>query len=421
MVGTGVFTTTGFLVRDLRSAPAVLIAWTLGGLAALAGALTFAELGAALPHNGGEYRLLGRIYHPGVGFVAGWISLIVGFAAPIAASAIAFGDYLQHVVPLPALALWGFVLAGPTWIGIALIALMSVVHILRLQTGTGLQDALTFLKIALIVALIVAGFGGLSSASLVAAERPLSEAVLSPELGVGLVYVAYAYSGWNAAIYVGGEVLSPARSLPIALALGTGLVTALYLGLNVFFVGAAPAGQLAGQVEVAQIAAIHAFGHEAARWIATLVALGLLSTVGALVMTGARVSEAMGEDYARLSFLKLRRVGGGPVTAIVLQAGLAIAMALTASFDTLLRYIGLTLTLVAALTAAGVYVLRLREPELERPYRVTGYPFTPLAFLALAAWMIVHTALQDPWVGLGSAVTLLSGGLVYAALRRPHA
>ncbi|MDH5492613.1 MAG: amino acid permease, partial [Myxococcales bacterium] len=252
-----------------------------------------------------------------------------------------------------------------------------------------------------------------------AAERGFWDAVFSSELAIGLVYVSFAYSGWNAAIYVAGEVRSPSHSLPRALVLGTLIVTLLYLGLNLVLLGGAPAAALSGQVEVAQIAAVGLFGQGAATLLSALIALGLISTVGAFVMTGPRVYEAMGEDFPRLALLARRRPGGGPALAIGIQAVLAIVMALSASFDALLEYIGLTLTLITGLTAAGVFVLRVREPGLERSYRTLGYPLTPLIFLGLTLWMAVHTALGGPWIAALSLVTILSGLGLYWILRRP--
>src|SRR5688500_9384030 len=256
MIGTGVFTTSGFLMRDLHSPPAVIAAWVIGGGTALCGALCDAELTAALPNNGAEYALLGTIYHPAVGFVAGWITLVVGFAAPIAASAIAFGVYLEKVFP-PGSLPDGVRAQLPLASGLALIVITSVVHAVRVSVGSGFQNLFTGVKVALIAIFVAGGLlAGDASRLVPEGARSLGSALLSTELAVGLVFVSYAYTGWNAAAYVAGEVKVPERTLPLAFLIGTAVVTALYVGLNVVFLAAAPADRLAASGEaVAYVAA----------------------------------------------------------------------------------------------------------------------------------------------------------------------
>jgi len=413
MIGTGVFTTTGYLVRDIGSLPAVLVAWGLGGVTALFGALAYGELVAALPHNGGEYQLLGRIYHPAVGFVSGWTSLIVGFSAPVAASAIAFGEYLNAALATDAI--------PPVASGLALIVGVSLVHAVGVGAGGRIQNALTIGKTVLIVAFIAAGLVAGDFARFTEdTGHPFASALVSPGFAVGLIFVSFAYSGWNAAAYVAGEVRQPERNLPRALAAGTGLVTALYFGINAAFLCAAPAAELAQANErVGHVAAVGLFGPVAGRFLAGLIAIGLVSMVGALAMTGPRVYEAMGRDYPLLKLLATRRGGGGPVYAIALQSSVAAVMALTASFDTLLEFIGFTLSLFAALTVVGVFVLRAREPGLARPYRAWGHPVTSVLFVALMLWMIAHTMIQQPLVSLVGLGTIAAGLALWAGTRTP--
>jgi len=394
MIGTGVFTTTGLLVQELGSPAAVLAAWAVGGALALCGALSYAELGAALPRNGGEYQLLGRIYHPALGFAAGVVSIVVGFSAPLAASALAFGHYLAGALPgIP-----------PAAAGIAAVAAAACLHAANVRLGSRVQAAVAVLEVTLVVgfagAALVRGEparllpGGLSGVSLVA-----------PELAVALIYVAFAYSGWNAAVYLAGEVREPSRSLPTALLAGTAVVTALYLGLNAAFLGAAPAAELAGVVEVGQVAAVRLLGAGAGRALSALIALVLLSSVSAMLMAGPRVCEAMGRDHPALSVLARRTRRGGPAAAVALQASLALAMIATSSFGALLRYIGFTLSVVSGLAVLGVLVLRRREPSLPRPYRAWGYPVTPLLFVALSAWTAAHAVARNPgssWAGIAT-------------------
>lgn len=408
MVGTGVFTTTGFLLRDLGSVHAVLLAWVVGGAIALFGALAYGELGAALPHSGGEYALLGRIYHPALGFLAGWISAIVGFAAPIAGAAIAFGKYSHAIFPaVPELGAALFIVFA-----------VSVPNALRLDLAAGFQNAFTLVKILGIVALIGAGLWfGEPGRIVTDSARPLSGAVFSRAFAVGLIFVLYSYSGWNAVAYVAGEIKRPNKNIPLGLILGTLIVTALYFGLTWVFLASTSPAELSGVVEIGHVASVALFGDGAGALVSALIALGLVSSVGAMVLTGARVLESMGRDYAALGALGRRSKGGGPAIATVTLAMLSTVMVLTASFDALLTYAGLTLSLSTAVTVAGVTVLRRREPELRRPYRALGHPVTSAIYIALMAWIIFHAVHEAPWATVAAAGTLVSGGLVYLLVR----
>lgn len=404
MIGSGVFTTTGFLVRDIGSFWAVLLVWVVAGAIALCGALAYAELAAALPDNGGEYQLLSRIYHPAVGFTAGWVSLIAGFSAPMAAAAVAFGQYVEHLLP-------GM---SPRVLALLVLAFSGVMHGARVGWGAGIQNAATVLNIFLILAFVVAVLMFADGPPVPPAENVV-QSLMSPDFAVGLVYVSFAYSGWNAAVYVVGELREPERNLPRALIAGTLLVVFLYTGLNGAFLMAAPMKELSGVVDVGYVAARHGLGEWAARGMSLLVSIGLFTTVSALFMTGPRVYEKMGRDYPRLRLLAGRGFGEqrGPVAAIVLQLVVAVGMVLTASYDALLTYMGMMLSAFAGLTVIGVIVLRKREPELKRPYRMAGYPWTALLALLLSAWMLAHTLWQRPLPSLLGLATTLLGVVIY--------
>jgi APA family basic amino acid/polyamine antiporter len=408
MIGVGVFTTTGFMVSEIPSPGAILLAWILGGVAALCGALTYAELGAALPRNGGEYLLLSRIFHPAVGFAAGWVSLIVGFAAPLALFAMAFGIYLQAVVPS--------VPAVPA--GLCLIVIFAVIHSTHVQAGSRLHNAFTLGKTALIVLFIVAGlFQGDPAQLTVASKATLRQHVFSSAFAVQLVYVSFAYAGWNTAGYLAGEFRNPQRDVPRAVLAGVSVVVLLYLGLNTVFLISAPLIELAGQEKVGHVAARYLFGARGGRIVSLLIVAGMVSTVSANLMSGPRVYEAMGADYPRLRFLSCRRAGGGPLYAIALQAVLAAIMLVTSSFEGLLTYIGVTLSLSAGATVLGALVLRYREPDLPRPYRTWGFPLTPLVFVALESWMIVFAIWKEPRTAAFGGATVAVGLVAYRLLR----
>ena len=410
MIGTGVFTTSGFLIADIRSPAAVLLAWVVGGVLALCGALSYGELTTAMPRNGGEYLLLTRVYHPLVGFVAGWISLIVGFSAPIAASALAFGHYVAALAPS----------IDPVVSGALLTVVLSAMHALHVSLGARIQNVLASAKVVLIAAFIL---GGLAKADFgllfVEATPSLGESALSPAFAVGLIFVSFAYAGWNGAVYVAGEVRDPSRTLPLSLIAGTGLVVLLYCALNLVFLSAAPAEQLAGVVEIGHVAAAALFGARTGSLLTGLIALALMSSVSAMIMAGPRVYESMGHDYPRLSPLSRRTRDSGPIVALVLQTVIVLIMVMTSSFATLLTYIGFTLSASAALTVIGVIVMRRREPELFRPYRTWLYPVSPLLFALLSLWMIVHTLMQRPAAALAGLATIGTGVVLYWLVRRP--
>ena len=408
MIGTGVFTSLGFQVAAIRTDTALLALWAVGGVVALCGALCYAELAAALPRSGGEYRFLTEIYHPAVGFVAGWISATVGFAAPIALAAMAFGSYLQASVPgVP-----------PILLSLALVWGTTAVHLLGVRTGAQFQDTSTAIKLALIALLIVAGL-------LTSPPQPLEFAlsrtewreIASAPFAVSLVYVMYAYSGWNAASYITGDVAEPAKNVPRALALGTASVAGLYLLLNYVFLRTTPKDALAGQLQVGVLAGEQIFGSFGGKLVSIFISFGLIATVGAMSWIGPRVTKAVSEDFSALRFLRKTTRNDTPIWSTLLQLAVVTALILSATFETVLVYIQLSLLLSSFLTVMGLIVLRFRRPQLARPYRVWGYPLTPLVFLAASLHMMVYTARERPLEsGLG-LLTAACGLALYFAFR----
>lgn len=408
MIGVGVFTTTGYMVAAVPSTRAVLVAWLVGGLAALCGALTYAELGAALPRNGGEYALLSRIYHPAVGFVAGWVSVIVGFAAPLASYALAFGSYLQAVVPQ----------VNQRAAGLLLIVACGVLHALHVGWGSRLHNAFTIGKVVLIALFIGAGLWlGDPSLLHVPTKKSLAQSIVDPSFAVQLIYVTFAYSGWNSAGYLAGEFRRPHRDILVSVIAGVSIVSVLYLGLNYVFLAAAPMSELAGREDVGHVAAAHLLGDGGGRAVSLLIVAGLVSTVSGNLMAGPRIYEAMGHDYPRLALLRIRRAGGGPIVAIGLQTLIAMLLVLVSTVGDLLKYVGLTLSLSAAATVLGAIVLRRREPALARPYSTWGYPITPVLFLVLEAWMIWFAVGSDWKTAACTAGTIAVGLILYAIVR----
>ncbi len=409
MIGTGVYTTTGLLLGGGRSPLGVLAIWLVAGLLSLAGALSYAELAVLYPESGGEYALLGRIYHPGVGFVAGVVSLVAGFAAPIAVCGIAFARYTAAVVPgVPEVPL-----------AVAVVLGVSLFHARYGRHGARAQDALTIGKLVLAALFITLGI----ASPHVDVSRLLTVPSEAGELGqgsfaYGVVLVSFAYTGWNAAIYVGGELERPQRTLPLALAIGTLSVTLLYLALNALFLVSAPLEELA-VLEVAHVAAAHLFGPLAAQVLSLTIAFGLLSTIGAFVLTGSRVYEAFGRDHRALFILARHGARGTPALAFALQAALAVAMIVTSSFDILLGAVGVTLSVSSALTVLGLFIVRRRGASAG--YRTPGHPITPLAFVALSAWTVVWSILEEPRVAIWGSLAIAVGAIGYVLVRRRNA
>lgn len=405
MIGTGVFTSLGFQLVDIQSTFPLLMLWVVGGIAAFCGAISYAELGAAIPRSGGEYTFLSRIYHPGAGFVSGWISSTVGFAGPTALAAITFGAYLSSVFPaLPERTL-----------AVGLVAALSLVHATTHQRSGWLQSGFTTLKVVLIVAFCAAALFVTPEPQPVALLPAAGDGslLLGGAFAVSLIYVSYAYTGWNAATYLTSEIEDPVRMLPWILGGGTALVLALYVALNYAFLRAAPMSEMVGQVEVGYIAATHIFGPVGANIMGVTLALLLISTVSAMVVAGPRVLHVIGEDYHTFRWLGTLNADGIPARAVYTQAAGAILFIVMASFESILVFSGFVLGLNSLLTVGGLFWFRLRKPDVERPYRAWGYPFTPLVYLLLTVWTLTYLAIDRPLEAGVAGALIAAGTLLY--------
>ena len=408
MIGVGVFTSLGFQVRDIASGFALLTLWAVGGLVALCGAFCYAELAAMFPRSSGEYNFLTRAYHPAIGFLAGWLSATVGFAAPVALAAMAFGAYGKAVLPQ----------APPLASGLALVWLVTAVHVRGMRQTSLFQVASTVLKLALILGLIAAGltFGERQPIRFAPRPEDLGQ-IASGSFAIGLVFVMYAYSGWNAATYIVGELRDPQYSLPRALFVGAGTVLVLYVALNAVFLLTTPVGELSGQVDVALIAGRHVFGESGGRVVAALICAGLVPPVSAMMWLGPRGTMTMGADVPLMRRFARRSKSGAPRAAILLQAGIASLLMLSGSFETVLEFIQFSLTACSFLAVLGVVKLRITHPDLPRPYRAWGYPVTPAVFLAVTLFMMVYLVAMRPLQSLAGLAMMLAGLLLYALVR----
>jgi APA family basic amino acid/polyamine antiporter len=406
MIGTGVFTTTGFSAHDLHDPKTILLAWVIGGVVALCGAACYAELGTLMPKAGGEYVYLREAYHPVAGFMSGWVSMTAGFSAPIAVSALTFAVYLGQLVPAA-----GGAVAHKA-IALALILAITAMHAFDTKVGGRVQAVLTALKVALIVGFIALGLGsGAGHWDHFATQSGGFSNVATSAFAITLMYVSFAYSGWNAAAYIASDVEKPARNLPRALLLGTGIVMSLYVLLNVVYFYAVPSNQLAGVKEVGDLAARTLLGTRAGHLITALIALALVSSVSAMVMAGPRVYGAMAADRALPRQLAWHSRRGVPSVAVVAQGVLASVFVLAMDPDQLLQFVGFTLAISAAFTVGAVFVMRRRGRT--SAYRTFADPITPILYLASAAWIAYAQISAHPGASAIVALVLAAGAIAY--------
>jgi APA family basic amino acid/polyamine antiporter len=404
IIGTGVFTSLGFQVADIQSGFALLMLWIVGGFAALCGALCYGELSAALPRSGGEYHFLSEIYHPAVGFMAGFISATVGFAAPIALAAMAFGKYFQGV----------FNVGSPLLLSFLLVWIVALFHFGNLRLGSAFQNLWTIVKLLLVAALIVAGL-------VIEQKQPITFlphaadtiSIFSGAFAVSLVYVMYSYSGWNASSYIIGEVKKPERNVPRSLLVGTVIVMAAYVLLNAVFLATTPQDEMRGQLEVGLIAGKHIFGDNGGRIVGAIICLGLISAISSMTWIGPRVTMAMGEDHWLLRFLGRKNQEGVPANAVIVQLLIVNLLLFTGSFQGVLQYIQFALLLCSLLTVVGVLVLRSTRPAMARPYRVWLYPLPPIIFAVITIWMMIYLLRSKTTQSVAGLVTAIVGFFLY--------
>lgn len=416
VIGSGIFTTTGFMARDLGHPGLILSVWLIGGLIALAGALSYSELGAAFPVAGGEYVYLRRAYGPFVGFLSGWTSFTIGFGAAIAAGAVSFTAYLFQLFPIGD--------HGDLWATGAALALLWAVtefHLGGVGPGGRLQRTLTVLKVGAILLLITVGLtaGDGDWSHLASTEAQIAPG-FRPWL-VSLIFALYAYSGWNAAAYLAGEITDPARTIPRTMIGGTLFVAALYLALNGLYIYALPVTELAQPplLPVADKAARALLGPDAGRLVTAILCLSMAGAVSAMVWAGPRVYYAMARDGLIPSFIgETPGERGTPTKAILLQTLWASALIVSGSFERLVIYSGTVLVIFSALAVGAVPVLRWKEPDLPRPYRTPLFPFVP-GFFILASITVAGNALYERPVeaALGIA-TVLAGTPLYLLWQR---
>jgi len=409
MIGVGVFTSLGFQVKDIPSGFSIMLLWTVGGLVALCGVFSYSELGAMFPRSSGEYNFLSRAYHPAFGFLAGWISATVGFAAPVALAAMAFGEYGKSVIPI----------VSPLALAAGMIWLVSLIQLTGVKHSSTFQLAATVLKVVLIVAFLLAGlFIGTPQGVSFAPSPSVFADVTGAPFAISLVFVMYSFSGWNAATYIIGEMDTPQRSLPRALLAGTVIVMVLYVALNAVFLHTAPIDKLAGQLDVAVVSGRYIFGDVGGRIVAAMICIGLISSISAMMWIGPRVMMTMGEDIPAIRMFARKSKSGAPAFAILFQLAVSTLLLFTRSFEAVLEFIQFSLLFCSFFTVLGVIKLRITNPELPRPYRAWGYPFTPLVFLLVTGLMMYYLLTERPLQAFLGMLIMISGLLIYAIFHK---
>jgi APA family basic amino acid/polyamine antiporter len=424
MIGTGIFISTGAIAETLPTPGGVLLVWLFGGLLALAGALTCAELSASMPYAGGDYNYIRAAYGGWMGFLSGWSSFLVTFSGAIAFLAVTLNGFMSFFFPVLGSAEVVFSLPLPwvpvsatigTLFAIGVVLLLSGLHCLGVRHGTLTQNILTIMKIGALLAIILFGimFGNGSTSHF----RPLFNWELignSSLFGAAFIPVIFAYSGWNAIIYIAGEVKDPEKNLPRALMYGVLLVMVLYLAINAVYIYAVPVTEMKGALRMSEVATTALFGYKTSALITAIITISILGALNVVTMIGPRIYYAMAKDgvfFRNLTYVHPEF--GTPTHAILLQALWSCLLILTNTWGTLFTYVSVVITLFSAFTIGSVIVLRWKRPDLNRPYRVWGYPIVPLLFVIVHLWIVWGSVTEKPQESLIGLFIVCLGVPVY--------
>ncbi|HPF01727.1 MAG TPA: amino acid permease [Bacteroidales bacterium] len=422
MIGAGIFTTSGLLMTGLNSPLLMVVLWVAGGLIALCGALSYGELGAAMPGAGGEYLFLSRIFNPIFGFLSGWVSFIVGFSAPIAASAMGFSEYLCRAWPGLSDWLSSAGIMSEIWtkkvISLSVIIIFTIIHYRGIKTGARVQNVLTVLKVLLIMVLLIAGFSSPEGSFTNFSRDSISQTGFAgwKTIGLSLMWIMFAYSGWNASTYLGAEIRNPKKTLPLSLIYGTGIVIFLYVAMNILYVYAISPGQMKNVISVGGLAMGNLFGKPAEVLFSLLIGFALFSSLSAFIIIGPRVYYSMAKDG--LFFKSVARIHprfGVPSNSILLQCLIACILALSGSFEQILTYMGFALGIFPVLTVAGLFIMRSSGLSV---VKIPGYPVTQLIYIAAGLMILILSFLERPGESAIALATVAIGIPAYFIFKR---
>lgn len=408
VIGTGIFIVPAYMAQAVGSPLLVFGVWIFAGFLSLAGALTYAELGAAFPAAGGEYVYLREAYGPLFGFMYGWTYFLVGKTGSLATLATGFALYLGDLIPLQKIYFryeYNFfghaaaiTVSHQVLVAIGVICFLSVVNIFGVVTGGRLQSFLTAVKVGLVLLLVILGLtlGHGSVSNLSSHLTPLAKTGLLSLFGVAMVKALWAYDGWNNCNMVAGEVKNPQRNIPLSLIYGTGGVMLLYLLANFVYFYILPVDRIAASPRVAAEVARSFLGSAGGTFVVVAVLISTFASINGSILSGARIYFAMAED--KLFFARVAEVHPKyrtPVFSILVQAIWASVLTLTGTYDQLLTYVIFAEWILYALGTSSVFVLRKKYPQLERPYKTWGYPVVPMLFVMVAVLLLANTIVTD--------------------------
>lgn len=409
MIGAGIFTTSGLLMADLKNPVLMLILWFVGGIIAFAGAMCYGEIGAAIPKAGGEYAILSKLYNPRLGFLSGWVSFVVGFSAPIAASSIGFSEYLYRATPIIFEMSWIDVTGMKKVYSILIIAIFTMVHLRGVDFGAKVQNYLTVMKVMLVVGLILFGFflGKGDFGNIKAVEEITGKGLSWKTIGLSLMWIMFAFSGWNASVYIGSEIKNPRKNIPRSLLIGTGVVALLYILLNLLFIYAIPPKEMEGVIAIGGLAVGRLFGQNLESLFSLFIAMALFSSISAFIILGPRVYFAMAKDGHFFKFAsKIHPKYNAPTYSIIFQALISIVIILSGTFDQILTYMGFSLGIFPIITIFGLFKLRKQNISV---LKLPGYPFTPIIYIFAGVTMLVLSFMERPMESSIAILTILAG------------
>ena len=416
VIGSGIFMTTGLMAEAIPSASLILLAWVLGGLQMLAGALTYAELGAAMPKAGGQYVFLREAYGQLPGFLFGWIAFVAYISGTNAAIAVAVAEHVGSFYPSLSTqniitGVGSFSISGGQIFALALIMILSIINYLGIVFGKWVQNIFTVLKIGSILLFALAGLFISTGNHIDMSLNPTNMNIGSilTGMGIALVAVNWTVGGWEYITFAAGEIKNPKKNLPRALIIGTIVILVLYFLVNIAYLKVLPMDSLIGEIKVGEMTARSLYGTGIGGVFALVIIVSMFGALNGNILVGSRVYYAMARDH--LFFSKAAKVHPKfhtPGNAIIIQSFWAAVLTLTGTFEELITLVVFVNFMLWIASASTVFVLRKKQPDLERPYKVWGYPYVPAFFIIFSSAIMVNTFFESPEQSLmGLGLTLL--------------